>query len=463
MGSGCIQHRTSGNIRYQNVMGRLNLSEVKPLYKIRDLCSMTALVEWLEESEGVPRAEVKQVTEMLQSKEDRYVDISKYMALLRGESRVTNSYQFGKFAALCGERGLLQTFMDGRKVLMPKPFFDCLEGACICGDFGCLELCLQRWEHSKHRMSHEKKLDTTMGVLSYICERFQLEKTAGSTFRWISSRWSNVVILECIEDLVKKNFRRVLLSLGKLPLCCNSTPPSNASLLMSYFSAVGSLEGFKWLHSMGVTSKNALLIGILNNRPEIPDYLLSNHEVSMCTKSQMFILTHCSNATLVWCLRKSLCLCWYALIYMCIEQDNVMKLLMLVENGGLVTQSHVDLAIKLNRFECIAVLCGALKKWNPNHDETLLETSHRMRAQHTSVSHGLPEHQVPPVASVVINWCRHENVPVQSWSSKNSVQQVGYQGEVDQAGVLCSSASKLHMVWREDLFHRKVQCSCAPP
>lgn len=254
-------------------------------------------------------------------------DMSRVMASFSNNHEATQDYYFGKYAALCGDQTLMYNYLTHHLQyfgwIHTKLFF-CVEGAIKSGDWDCLETCLTLCTacFNSHLRVRGSGPVTFMRLLVFHLLRFcNLRHIAAYTLNWISSKWSKEYILSFIADipLIDKQFEQVYTQIR--PVCCSTTRPSNASMLLRCFSSQGALAGFQWLHGMGVKSRIAVADGLICGNREIPEHLLSTHSISICDETAFYVLTRCKYETLEWCVKQSLISFSEGLI-LCVQTTN---------------------------------------------------------------------------------------------------------------------------------------------
>lgn len=437
--------------------------------------------EWTECKEGRELEEKKQIFQNSKVEENRCCgDLSRVMASFDTNFKATECILFGKYVAMCGECALVELFF--RQTLHPsihfmaEPILQCIEGSSISGDLECLETCAQTWityavTKSDSCYGRFRLMTTMCNDLLKVCALEQIDRY---TFEWISSRWSTDSILAFIERVP---IHHLLYRHDKMiAICCGSSYASNASLLMSCFGFVGSLNGFQWMSGMGVKSESAVTNCVLGGRREVIEHLLHTHDIAVCDLSAKLILSHCNLSTLKWCLSRSLFSCSDALIHECISRKYHVQLQVLLESGGVATQTHIEAAASRLSFACLRVLFRSCERWNPSSCITVMQTERKWHITHmiqcwksvmSSLSRSFElaclidkraeEHRV---LWLVYDWCKLGDVPIRRWSSQSTLQQIIYKGDVDRDGVICGRTTNSKVACRGNQLHS--ECKCAP-
>lgn len=426
---------------------------------------------WNECREGRNLEEKKSLFTLSSKEVNRFSgDLPRVMASFSSNAEAFNDYSFGKCAALCGENAMVETY-NLKHVRHPNhpfcrdslsnPFGLCVEGSCGSGDEECLETCLYWWKNVIQPACTDASVveGHVHWVISWLIGCCNLSLIPPNTFGWISSKWSNNDIVEFIDHLPLEKLGLTYYFPKLNRRCCNRTNPRSSSLLMSFFGLVGHLKGFQWLYGMGVKSNNVIMYSLIGKQREIPENLLSTHRVSMCKETALVFFTQCSLVTFEWCVNKSLISCIEALIYECIREAEVIRLMIFLGlKVDIVTQANLNYAAGLLSYGCLEVLLRYVCRWNPSRCVVAMHEARWKFLKHFKfnsnctrfVNHlnaffnqSILFHRV---GSLVYDWCKLRHIPFRRWNSQYSLQQVLFKGEVDQAGVVHSKGHKQNVV-----------------
>lgn len=203
--------------------------------------------------------------------------------------------------------------------------------------------------------------------------------------------------------------------------------------------------------------------------------------MSICTGSAKFLLFRCSPETLKWCLERSIFSCFDELISKCIQYEEPDLLQILIDGGGVVTQSHIIKATLQLSYHCLQVLCRSIKRWNPSNCVVAMQveilnhiklhiTGSRMFTYyicqsfpHTHFLYWMfDKFKVHQIMSTVYDWCKSRHLPVKRWNSQDSVHKVDIKGEVDQYGVVLGKATNHNVACRGRSQMKITQCKFSP-
>lgn len=159
-----------------------------------------SLGEWIHSSQG-KKLETKQRLYSSVEKEDNRCcgDMSRVMATFSVNSEAVSCKHFGKFAAICGNCKMMESFLNLQEddKLVNNTLVECMHGSCTSGDVECLESCLA---HCLKCSIDSSEMLTRLLSCLWFC-RFDLKWISPTTFEWISSKWTNDTLLKFVDAI----------------------------------------------------------------------------------------------------------------------------------------------------------------------------------------------------------------------------------------------------------------------